>query len=86
MGLALSGTADGALGRLSICMRRQAADCAGQPPVTFQQGARLYEKPVLRRFGDLRSLTLIGLGPDGDGGIFGTGYIDGCYIGCSGRS
>ena len=55
-------------------------------PRHFTQGARLYEKPVLRRFGDLRSLTLIGLGPDGDGGIFGTGYIDGCQIGCSGRS
>lgn len=67
-------------------MRHGAADWAGQLPVTLQPGARLYEKPVLRRFGDLRSLTLIGLGPDGDGGIFGSGYIDGCYIGCTGRS
>ena len=66
--------------------RRPVANCAGQLPVTPSPGARLYEKPVLRRFGGLRALTLIGLGPDGDGGIFGTGYIDGCAIGCTGRS
>lgn len=37
----------------------------------------VYEKPELQRFGKLRDLTLIGFGPDGDGGIFGLGFIDG---------
>ena len=37
----------------------------------------VYEKPALQRFGTLRYLTLIGLGPDGDGGIWGLGWIDG---------
>lgn len=37
----------------------------------------MYEKPKLERFGTLRELTLIGFGPDGDGGIFGLGWIDG---------
>jgi hypothetical protein len=36
---------------------------------------RMYEKPKLERFGTFRELTRIGLGPDGDGGIF--GYLDG---------
>jgi hypothetical protein len=45
----------------------------------------MYEKPTLQRFGTFRELTLLGLGPDGDGGIFGTGWIDGCWVGC-GRS
>ena len=36
----------------------------------------MYQKPDLQRYGTLRELTLIGLGPDGDGGIFGIGWID----------
>lgn len=38
----------------------------------------MYHKPVLQRFGTLRELTLIGWGPDGDGGFL--GYIDGCQF------
>ena len=37
----------------------------------------MYEKPQLQRFGSLRDLTLIGLGANGDGGIWGLGWIDG---------
>ncbi len=47
----------------------------------------MYEKPRLERFGTVRELTLLGFGPDGDGGLFGTGFIDGCWVGCNtGRS
>ena len=44
----------------------------------------MYQKPDLQRYGTLRELTLLGLGPDGDGGLFGLGWIDGQTIG--GRS
>jgi hypothetical protein len=37
----------------------------------------MYQKPEVQRFGSLRELTLIGLTGDGDGGILGTGLIDG---------
>jgi len=37
----------------------------------------MYQKPMVQRFGTLRDLTLIGLGHDGDGGVFGTGFLDG---------
>ena len=43
----------------------------------FSRGRTMYEKPHLQRFGSLRELTLIGLGPNGDGGIWGLGWIDG---------
>ncbi len=52
----------------------------------------MYNKPALQRFGSLRDLTLIGWGPDGDGGIQGfglciSGVTDGCEVvggpGCS---
>lgn len=43
----------------------------------------MYTKPALQRFGSLRALTLIGTGADGDGGVFGSGFLDGCAIGCS---
>lgn len=43
----------------------------------------MYTKPSLQRFGDLRALTLIGIGADGDGGIAGSGFLDGCQIGCT---
>jgi hypothetical protein len=42
----------------------------------------MYEKPTLTRFGTFRELTLIGFGPDGDGGLFGLGWIDSCDYGC----
>lgn len=42
----------------------------------------MYQKPTLQRFGALRELTLVGFGADGDGGIFGSGHLDGCAIGC----
>jgi hypothetical protein len=45
-----------------------------------------YEKPQMERFGTLRELTLLGFGEDGDGGVFGTGFLDGCAIGCDSRS
>jgi hypothetical protein len=40
-----------------------------------------YEKPTLTRFGGLRELTLIGCGPDADGGVFGIadGTIRACF-------
>lgn len=37
----------------------------------------MYQKPDLQRFGTLRELTLIGIGADGDGGVLGTGFLDG---------
>ncbi len=37
----------------------------------------MYQKPALQRFGDLRALTLVGFGANGDGGILGSGYLDG---------
>ncbi len=37
----------------------------------------MYQKPDLQRFGSLRELTLIGVGANGDGGLFGTGFLDG---------
>ncbi len=37
----------------------------------------MYQKPTLQRFGTLRDLTLIGIGEDGDGGIWGSGRLDG---------
>lgn len=39
----------------------------------------MYQKPEVTRFGSLRDLTLIGLGADGDGGVFGTGFLDGPF-------
>jgi hypothetical protein len=42
----------------------------------------MYQKPALERYGTLRQLTLLGLGANGDGGLFGTGFLDGCTIGC----
>jgi hypothetical protein len=42
----------------------------------------MYEKPTLQKFGSLRELTLVGFGADGDGGIFGSGFLDG-QIGAS---
>ncbi len=49
----------------------------------------MYQKPTLQQFGQLRELTLIGWGADGDGGIQGWGYIigtvtDGCEVVASG--
>ncbi len=35
----------------------------------------MYQKPDLQRYGTLRELTLVGLGADGDGGLFGIGWI-----------
>ena len=46
----------------------------------------MYQKPRLKRFGSFRELTLIGIGADGDGGIGGSGRLDGCRIGCGGGS
>lgn len=43
----------------------------------------MYTKPSLTRFGSFRELTLVGLGADGDGGLFGSGFLDGCDIGCA---
>jgi hypothetical protein len=37
----------------------------------------MYQKPEVQRFGSLRELTLVGIGCDGDGGIFGSGFLDG---------
>jgi hypothetical protein len=37
----------------------------------------MYDKPTLQRFGNLRDLTLFGAGGNGDGGIWGIGWIDG---------
>lgn len=37
----------------------------------------MYDKPTLERFGTLRELTLYGSGGNGDGGIWGIGWIDG---------
>lgn len=45
-----------------------------------------YEKPTMERFGSLRELTLLGLGDDGDGGVAGSGFLDGCTVGCDSRS
>jgi hypothetical protein len=43
----------------------------------------MYQKPALQSFGALRDLTLIGTGANGDGGIAGSGFLDGCNIsGC----
>lgn len=42
----------------------------------------MYVKPTLRRYGSFRELTLIGFGADGDGGLFGTGLLDACWIRC----
>lgn len=44
----------------------------------------MYEKPTLERFGTLRELTLLGIGPDGDGGFLGLGWTDACDWGCDG--
>lgn len=41
----------------------------------------MYASPKLERFGSMRELTLLGFGPDCDGGIFGIG--DGRAIGCN---
>jgi hypothetical protein len=40
----------------------------------------MYQKPALQRFGSLRALTLVGTGANGDGGILGSGFLDGCNI------
>ena len=40
----------------------------------------MYQKPALQRFGALRELTLIGLGANGDGGVLGSGFLDGTAI------
>lgn len=37
----------------------------------------MYQKPTLQRFGTLRELTLVGFGADGDGGLWGSGFLDG---------
>lgn len=42
----------------------------------------MYVKPTLRRYGSFRELTLIGVGSNGDGGVFGSGWLDGCWTGC----
>ena len=53
----------------------------------LMEGNMTYEKPTMERFGSLRELTLVGLGADGDGGIGGSGFLDGCNIsGCDSRS
>jgi hypothetical protein len=41
----------------------------------------MYQKPALQRYGDLRALTLVGSGADGDGGVFGSGYLNGACDG-----
>jgi len=46
----------------------------------------MYQKPALQSFGNLRDLTLVGAGQAGDGGIAGSGFLDGCTIGCTSRS
>ena len=43
----------------------------------------MYQKPQLVQYGTLRELTLIGFGADGDGGLFGLGIANGCFIGCN---
>lgn len=58
--------------------------CTGQMPgLQAEGGCLVYQKPKLERFGTFRELTLIGIGSDGDGGIFGSARLDGCWIGCS---
>jgi len=43
----------------------------------------MYNKPSLTRFGSFRELTLVGTGADGDGGLFGIGFLlNGCDYGC----
>lgn len=37
----------------------------------------MYQKPDLQKFGTLRDLTLVGIGANGDGGILGSGFLDG---------
>ncbi len=37
----------------------------------------MYQKPEVQRFGSLRELTLVGFGANGDGGILGSGFLDG---------
>lgn len=44
------------------------------------KGVLVYQKPEVQRFGALRDLTLIGPGPDGDGGLWGIGWTDGSTI------
>lgn len=44
----------------------------------------MYESPRLERFGSMRELTLLGLGPDCDGGIF--GIANGAWVGCKDNS
>lgn len=54
----------------------------------------MYEKPRLERYGDFRTLTRIGCGTDGDGGLQGpiaasigvTGAVDGTWQACFGMS
>lgn len=53
-------------------------DCAGQLPVSPQQGGDMYNKPKLERFGSFRELTQLGFDADGDGGFHGIG--NGCNI------
>lgn len=43
----------------------------------------MYQKPVLERFGDFRSLTRLGYSQDCDGGIAGIGVTDGDWFFCS---
>lgn len=40
----------------------------------------MYNSPNLERFGSMRELTQLGLGPDCDGGIY--GIADGSWKGC----
>ena len=40
----------------------------------------MYQKPTLQRFGTFRELTRVGTDANGDGGILGTGVVDGCNI------
>jgi hypothetical protein len=42
----------------------------------------MYIKPALVRYGTFRELTLVGFGADGDGGVFGSGFLDGCWPNC----
>lgn len=37
----------------------------------------MYQKPEVQRFGALRDLTLVGFGANGDGGVWGSGFLDG---------
>ncbi|MGH7668261.1 MAG: lasso RiPP family leader peptide-containing protein [Gemmatimonadaceae bacterium] len=65
--------------RTPRCLLRDDPAASASLPLASSRSPRrsMYEKPKLERYGTLRELTLIGFGPDGDGGLFGTGWIDG---------